>query len=204
MKFLQTYKRLDHLCRDMNGIGVTGYLEDMEQIPDGAYLVPGWKEDYDQLKYYRHLRNRIAHEVNADEEDLCSAADVAWLEAFYGRILGENDPLVLCRKARTAPSRPDPRLLSHMAAAPSSTTGSQAPCRTTTTPPAAGPSAGSFPQNPMPSICSAYSDESYPGESKQSGPKRPASSPSAPHTGCALWLLFAFCIAMFFLSEFFR
>lgn len=30
------------------------------------------------------------------------------------------------------------------------------------------------------------------------------SPPSAPHTGCALWLLFAFCIAMFFLSEFFR
>ena len=171
MKFLQTYKRLDNLCRDMNGVGVTGYLEDMEQIPEGANIVPGWAEDYQQLKHYRYLRNQIVHEVNVEEEDLCSAEDVVWLENFYGRILGTNDPLALCRKAKTATPSPAPK--------PS-------------VPPTSGPAQSwryaSF----------------HEGESPAELPQHPQQQPSAPHTNLALWLLFAACIALLFLSEFFR
>ena len=66
MGFMQSYKRLDNLCRDMNGVGVTGYLQDMDSAPKGRVRVPGWDDDRRQLKYYRHLRNRIAHEVGGN------------------------------------------------------------------------------------------------------------------------------------------
>ncbi len=95
MGFMQSYKRLDNLCRDMNGVGVTGYLQDMDSAPKGRVRVPGWDDDRRQLKYYRHLRNRIAHENDACEEDLCSPADAAWLEDFCRRILERTDPLAM-------------------------------------------------------------------------------------------------------------
>lgn len=200
MKFLQTYKRLDNLCRDMNGVGVTGYLEDMEQTPGGANIIPGWAEDYKQLKYYRYLRNQIVHEVNAEEEDLCSAEDVAWLENFYGRILGTNDPLALCHKAKTVSSGPDLQLLFRMNGESSSTSGSPAAYRKTATPsPARKPFVPPFSESDQSWLYeSSYEKEIPPG------PQHPTEPSSAPRTGCALWLLFAFCIAIFFLSEFFR
>lgn len=105
MGFLNSYKRLDNLCRDMNGIGVTGYIKDMECLARGTYFVPGWKEDYFQLKQYRHIRNRIAHENDINENDLCSAEDAAWLETFYQRILTQNDPLALYYKYKTTKQR---------------------------------------------------------------------------------------------------
>lgn len=201
MKFLQTYKRLDNLCRQTNGIGVTGYLEDMEQNPDGANLVPRWAEDYKQLKHYRYLRNQIVHEVTAEEEDLCSAEDVAWLENFYGRILGTNDPLALCRKAKTVPSGPDPRLIFRMNGESASTSKLPAAYRKTT-PPSPAPKPF-LPPNSGPARSWRYAS-SHEGEIPPKPPQRPRQQPSAPHTGLALWLLFAACIALFFLSEFFR
>nr|WP_317412241.1 DUF6548 family protein [uncultured Solibaculum sp.] len=99
MGFMNSYKRLDNLCRDMNGIGITGYIKDMETSVNGAYYIPGWKEDYLQLKQYRHIRNRIAHENDVDEFDVCSAQDGIWLETFYHRIMTQNDPLALYYKA---------------------------------------------------------------------------------------------------------
>ena len=95
MRFMQTYKRLDDLCRDMNGIGVTGYIEDMEKAANGSRHVSGWKADYQRLKYYRHIRNQIAHEVDATEEELCSPEDAVWIEEFYQRILQQTDPLAI-------------------------------------------------------------------------------------------------------------
>lgn len=111
VEFLNAYKRLDNLCRDMNGAGVTGYIEDMRRSPNGAYTVPGWANDYRMLRHYRHIRNRIVHENGADERDLCSADDVAWIERFHQRILTQSDPLALCSRAaqpRPVPRRPAP------------------------------------------------------------------------------------------------
>ena len=66
MRFMESYKHLDNLCKDMNGIGVTGYIKDMEQEHNGGFYVAGWKNDYMQLKHYRYIRNQIAHENYAD------------------------------------------------------------------------------------------------------------------------------------------
>lgn len=94
---MQSYKRLDNLCRDMNGLGVTGYLQDMEQTYDGVTIL-GWKDDYLKLKHYRSIRNQIAHENNASEEILCSLEDTVWIENFYQRILNQTDPLAVYYK----------------------------------------------------------------------------------------------------------
>lgn len=98
MEFMYTYKRLDNLCRDINGIGVTGYIEDMERTTNGSYSVSSWKEDYLNLKKYRHIRNLIAHEADANERNMCSEQDALWLNDFYQRILTQNDPLALYRQ----------------------------------------------------------------------------------------------------------
>lgn len=99
MGFMESYKYLDNLCRDMNGIGVTGYIQDMEQEPDGEFHVAGWKNDYRQLKHYRYVRNQIAHENDANESNMCSAGDTVWIDGFYQRILRQTDPLALHHKA---------------------------------------------------------------------------------------------------------
>ena len=109
MGFMQSYKRLDNLCRDMNGVGVTGYLEDMDRKSGAGLQVTGWWDDYRQLKYYRHIRNQIAHENNAIEEGLCSEDDSAWIEAFHHRILDRTDPLALYCAARRKQQSPPPR-----------------------------------------------------------------------------------------------
>lgn len=94
--FMSSYKRLDRLCRDLYPEarnGISGYIEDMQRHPANAHRVPGWREDCDRLKHYRWIRNQIAHEVDADEENMCSFGDVEWLDHFYQRILNRTDPL---------------------------------------------------------------------------------------------------------------
>ena len=91
MGFMNSYKRLDNLCRDMNGVGVTGYIDDMKNEPKGSFCVLGWQADFNQLRKYRHIRNRIAHENDVDEAQVCSDRDIAWLENFYQRII--NKPI---------------------------------------------------------------------------------------------------------------
>lgn len=100
MEFWNSYKRLDNLCRDINGKGVTGYIEDMEKNLDGAYCVSGWNRDYKTLKHYRYIRNQIAHESYASEENMCSPEDALWLKDFYQRIMTQSDPLALYRQAK--------------------------------------------------------------------------------------------------------
>ncbi len=101
MGFMQSYKRLDNLCRDINGIGVTGYIEDMQRM-DGASRVDGWADDYYSLKHYRHIRNQIAHEANAEERNMCSDKDVRWIDSFYSRVMNQKDPLALYAKSTKA------------------------------------------------------------------------------------------------------
>lgn len=95
--FMESYKYLDNLCKDMNGIGITGYIKDMEQA-NGEFYVVGWKRDYLQLKHYRYIRNQIVHENYASESNLCSDEDTAWLDEFYQRIMKQIDPLALYYK----------------------------------------------------------------------------------------------------------
>lgn len=80
----------------------------MENTATGSRYVPEWNIDYQRLKYYRHIRNQIAHEVDATEEELCSPEDAVWVEEFHQRILQQTDPLAIhyraSRPQRTAGS----------------------------------------------------------------------------------------------------
>lgn len=108
MGFMNSYKRLDNLCKDMNGKGVSGYIEDMERNPNGNYFIADWKNDYKTLMHYRYIRNKIAHDNYAEEANMCSDKDTEWLETFYKRILNQCDPLSLYKDA-TKPVNKKPK-----------------------------------------------------------------------------------------------
>ncbi len=103
MSFINSYKRLEKLCNDMYSTthgGVTCYIEDMEKRADGNCHVDSWTKDYKQLKYYRHIRNMIVHDVDCEEEDMCDINDEQWINSFYNRILNQSDPLALYHKSK--------------------------------------------------------------------------------------------------------
>lgn len=99
MSFMESYKRLDNLCKDLfaGNIGVTEYINSMEKctLQNG---VENFQQDYIKLKHYRHMRNKIAHENDVTEDELCTNDDIEWIENFYRRILSQTDPLALYRK----------------------------------------------------------------------------------------------------------
>ena len=75
--FINAYKKLEKICNDKYNTkhGVSLYIEEMSKHPDGFKYVPIWNGDLKQLKHYRWLRNKIVHEVDADEEKLCKKSD---------------------------------------------------------------------------------------------------------------------------------
>ncbi len=101
MEFINTYKKLEKLCNDKYNAshGVSLYIEEMASHPKGDLYVKGYSEDLKKLKYYRHLRNRIVHDVDCDEKTLCKKEDEKWLNNFYNRLLKEKDPLSLYANA---------------------------------------------------------------------------------------------------------
>ncbi len=103
MEFMSAYKRLDNICKDMleSNRGVSTYIEEMEHAREKHYKPITWNDDYQDLKYYRHLRNRIVHENNVDEYDVCSDEDIVWIEDFINRILQRTDSLSVYKRNRT-------------------------------------------------------------------------------------------------------
>ena len=103
MSFISSYKHLEKLCGEvMNDRRcISAYIEEMERTPRGAFYVPSWNDDLKALKHYRWVRNQIAHEPDCDEDNMCDEDDVLWLDQFYSRIMNQNDPLTLYRKATT-------------------------------------------------------------------------------------------------------
>lgn len=97
--FMEEYKCLDKLIIEAYNTekGVSTYIEEMENHPEGCLSVSNWDFDLEQLKRLRHIRNRIAHEVGASEDYLCSSADTLWLEGFRNRMLHGGDPLSILR-----------------------------------------------------------------------------------------------------------
>lgn len=113
MTFMNSYKRLDNLCRDLLRVpqgksGVTAYIESMEKISNGIFRVENWESDYKKLKHYRYIRNQIAHDNYADEASMTSYCDTDWIDNFYSRIMNQTDPLALYRKAtKPKPQQPN-------------------------------------------------------------------------------------------------
>lgn len=106
--FFEAYKRLDRLCSDAFSCrnGVTAYIDEMNRCsPRGRRLVPGWEQDLSTLKALRHLRNRMAHELDTD--GVCTEADAAEAGDFHARILSGNDPLARLNRM-AAPERKPP------------------------------------------------------------------------------------------------
>ena len=97
MSFIESYKHLDKICREMfeTQYGVSAYIEEMLNNPHGSFLVRGWENDLKQLKHYRWIRNQIVHEPDCYEETMCEAGDDEWLDDFYERIINQTDPLAI-------------------------------------------------------------------------------------------------------------
>ncbi len=102
MGFLESYKRLDNLCKDLfrSEKGVSSYIDSMEQYGDIHNRVQNWDYDYKQLKHYRHIRNLIAHDNSASENNTCKDSDTQWIKQFHQRILSSTDPLALYEAKR--------------------------------------------------------------------------------------------------------
>ncbi len=97
MEFINAYKRLDNLCKDIFTAekGVTTYIEEMEKISSGKFEVKNWDNAYKKLKHYRYIRNKIVHDNDATEDNMCDYLDIEWLEQFYSKILNRSDPLAV-------------------------------------------------------------------------------------------------------------
>lgn len=104
MGFIDEYKRLEKLCGQALGQEgrVTAYIDAMRAIPDGGRYVSTWQEDLKRLKHYRWMRNRIVHEPDCNEKNMCSHEDAKWLRNFCTRLEKHADPLTLYLKATAA------------------------------------------------------------------------------------------------------
>ncbi len=107
MSFMYSYKDLDKLCKEIFGCsepesGISAYIDEMYGISDGRYYVEGWESDLKRLKHYRWVRNKISHEPDCSEENMCERGDENWLKEFRSRIMSAKDPLALYEKAAKA------------------------------------------------------------------------------------------------------
>ncbi len=107
MGFIDSYKNLEKLCGEMydEERRLSAYIDDMKKVSNGSFYVKGWDDDLKQLKYYRWIRNKISHEPNCNEQNMCDPSDTEWLDNFRARIMSRTDPLALYSqtiKKRTA------------------------------------------------------------------------------------------------------
>ena len=112
-EFLDEYKRLDNICRDIYGetydkkLGVTLYLEDMEgKTHRGGSKIPRWTSDYNRLKRFRDIRNELVHSRNSITVDICTQEDIDFVRSFRQRILDRTDPIAQLRKLQSATEKP--------------------------------------------------------------------------------------------------
>ena len=102
VEFLEQYKHLDKLCKDMysSGEGVSSYIKDMESASyNEKQCVYNWDAICKQLKHIKWMRNQLAHEIDIDT-DFCNQNDIDWVKQFYESIFNGTDPLTLVHKAK--------------------------------------------------------------------------------------------------------
>ncbi len=87
--FFNEYKRLEKLLNDMyeDSHGVTRYIDDMRS------RYPDTDRNLKKLKRIRYIRNHLAHDMGAFEEECATQDDILWIRDFYERILSGTDPL---------------------------------------------------------------------------------------------------------------
>lgn len=106
MSFMDSYKHLEKLCGEVlnDDRRISAYIDIMLNTPFGEYAVPSWKNDLKQLKHYRWVRNKIVHEPNCTESNMCVSGDAEWLDAFSERILNQTDPLAVYYRSKKSHS----------------------------------------------------------------------------------------------------
>ncbi|MBO5869294.1 MAG: hypothetical protein J6Q89_00940 [Clostridia bacterium] len=104
MGFLDSYKHLEKLCGEVlnDDRRISAYIDEMLNTPNGSFYVKSWNEDLNNLKHYRWVRNKIAHDPECTEQNMCDPEDELWLDEFYSRIMNQTDPLSLYRQATLA------------------------------------------------------------------------------------------------------
>ena len=98
IEFLDEYKYVDKICREMFGAekGVTAYIEQLDETPVTVrYWITEWNDEYRQLKHIRWLRNQIAHSTGYVE---CTQSDLDRLKDFHNRLLTQQDLLAKARR----------------------------------------------------------------------------------------------------------
>ena len=96
LDYLDSYKRLDQLCRDMfrSKDGVTEYINQMDRVISRINSRRDWRDFYSRLKYQRRLRNNLVHNTECSE---CTEEDIDEIEYFFELILKQEDPLAYIR-----------------------------------------------------------------------------------------------------------
>lgn len=98
IEFLDEYKYVDKICREMLGTekGVTAYIEQLDETPVTVrYWITEWNDEYRQLKHIRWLRNQIVHSTGYVD---CTQSDLDWLKDFHNRLLTQQDLLAKARR----------------------------------------------------------------------------------------------------------
>ncbi len=97
LDYLDSYKRLDQLCRDMfrSKDGVTEYINQMDRVISRINSKQDWRDFYSRLKYQRRLRNNLVHSTECSE---CTEEDIDEIEYFFELILKQEDPLAYIRR----------------------------------------------------------------------------------------------------------
>ena len=100
LDYLESYKRLDQLCRDMfrTKDGVTEYINQMDRVISKINSKQDWRNFYSRLKYQRRLRNDLVHNTECLD---CTEEDIDEIEYFFDLILKQEDPLACIRKQQT-------------------------------------------------------------------------------------------------------
>ena len=98
--YLESYKRLDQLCRDMfrSKDGVTEYINQMDRVISRINSKQDWRNFYSRLKYQRRLRNDLVHNTECSD---CTEEDIDEIEYFFDLILKQEDPLACIRQQQT-------------------------------------------------------------------------------------------------------
>lgn len=96
INFQEAYKRLDRLCKDCfaGNDGVSEYIRQLENEQWKLRKYNLWQDDdYKMLKHVRWIRNKLSHEVDTFQSDLCTQDDLDFVIDFYNDIMDCLDPL---------------------------------------------------------------------------------------------------------------
>ena len=100
MNYMNEYKRLDNLLKEKSYNGISEYIKEIEKIIKKENSPSKLDNEYNKLKHYRWVRNKIAHEADIKESDLYTDEDIKWLKSFYNKISKEKDQLSIYKKIK--------------------------------------------------------------------------------------------------------